>query len=129
MRSGSKWRPPLSRSMCCRWGQPGGCWSGQRFDGVCGAAAASVGELAGRCLAPAPDGVDRHSLLFGGQSGLRLLGNPALLLFGRLIHGYGLSNYTTASNAFLADITPPRRRAEAIGLYSVVFDIGLIVGP
>ena len=38
-----------------------------------------------------------------------------LLLMGRALHGFGLSNYSTASSAFLADIAPPRRRAEAMG--------------
>jgi len=52
-----------------------------------------------------------------------------LLLLGRFIHGFGLSNYSTASSAFLADISPPRRRAEAMGYYSVAMDMGLLGGP
>jgi MFS family permease len=52
-----------------------------------------------------------------------------LMLISRVIHGYGLSNYSTASGAFLADIAPPRRRAEAMGYYSVAMDIGLLGGP
>lgn len=52
-----------------------------------------------------------------------------ILLISRIVHGFGLSNYTTASSAFVADITPPRRRAEALGYYSVVMDIGLLGGP
>jgi MFS family permease len=58
-----------------------------------------------------------------------LFGSLPLLLFGRIIHGFGLSNYSTASSAFLADIAPPSRRAEAMGYYSVAFDIGLLAGP
>ena len=52
-----------------------------------------------------------------------------LLVLGRVVHGFGLANYTTAANAYLADIAPPRRRAEAIGWYAVAMDVGLIVGP
>ena len=52
-----------------------------------------------------------------------------MMLISRVIHGFGLSNYSTASSAFLADIAPPRRRAEAMGLYSVAMDIGLLGGP
>jgi MFS family permease len=52
-----------------------------------------------------------------------------LMLISRVIHGFGLSNYSTASGAFLADIAPPRRRAEAMGYYSVAMDIGLLGGP
>jgi len=58
-----------------------------------------------------------------------LFGSLPLLLFGRALHGFGLSNYSTASSAFLADIAPPRRRAEAMGYYSIAMDIGLLGGP
>jgi MFS family permease len=52
-----------------------------------------------------------------------------LILISRIIHGYGLSNYSTASSAFLTDITPRQRRAEAVGYYAVAWDIGLLAGP
>lgn len=58
-----------------------------------------------------------------------LFGSLPLLLTGRIIHGFGLSNYSTASNAFLADIAPSSRRGEAMGYYAVAFDIGLLAGP
>ncbi|HLH75073.1 MAG TPA: MFS transporter [Chloroflexota bacterium] len=58
-----------------------------------------------------------------------LAGSVPVLVLGRILHGYGLSNYTTAANAYLADIAPPRRRAEAIGFYAAAADIGLITGP
>ena len=56
-------------------------------------------------------------------------GSVPVLILGRIVHGYGLSNYTTAANAYLADIAPPRRRAEAIGFYAAAADVGLITGP
>jgi MFS family permease len=52
-----------------------------------------------------------------------------LLLISRVLHGFGLSNYSTASSAFLADIAPPHRRAEAMGFYAITMDIGLLGGP
>ncbi len=58
-----------------------------------------------------------------------LFGALPLLLVSRVIHGFGLSNYSTGSSAFLADIAPPSRRAEAMGYYSVAMDIGLLGGP
>ena len=58
-----------------------------------------------------------------------LAGSVSTLLLGRVVHGFGLCNYTTASNAYLADIAPPGRRAQAIGLFSSTMDIGLIIGP
>ena len=58
-----------------------------------------------------------------------LFGSLPLLLLGRALHGFGLSNYSTASSAFLADIAPPRRRAEAMGYYAIAMDVGLLGGP
>jgi MFS family permease len=52
-----------------------------------------------------------------------------LILISRILHGYGLSNYSTASSAFLTDLAPRQRRAEAVGYYAVAWDIGLLAGP
>jgi MFS family permease len=52
-----------------------------------------------------------------------------LLLVGRFIHGFGLCAYTTASNAYIADIAPIRRRGEAVGFFAASQAIGLILGP
>jgi len=51
------------------------------------------------------------------------------LLLGRLVHGLGLSCYSTAANAYIADIAPFRRRAEAVGLFTAMQAMGLIIGP
>ena len=51
------------------------------------------------------------------------------LFLGRVIHGVGISSYTTAANAYIADIAPSKRRAEAMGLFAVTTSLGLIVGP
>ena len=58
-----------------------------------------------------------------------LAGSIPFLLLGRFVHGFGLSCYTTASNAYVADIAPLRRRAEAVGIFAAAQAVGLIVGP
>jgi MFS family permease len=52
-----------------------------------------------------------------------------LLLVGRFVHGFGLSCYTTASTAYIADIAPLQRRAEAVGMFAAAQAMGLIIGP
>ncbi|MBP1777286.1 MAG: transporter [candidate division NC10 bacterium] len=58
-----------------------------------------------------------------------LAGSIPLLVLGRFVHGFGLSCYTTAANAYVADIAPLRRRGEAMGFFSAAQAVGLIVGP
>ena len=57
-----------------------------------------------------------------------LFGSLPLLLIGRVIHGFGLSNYSTGSSAFLADIAPPGR-GRGHGLLLDCNGIGLLGGP
>ncbi len=52
-----------------------------------------------------------------------------VLLLGRIVNGFGLCCYTTAANAYVADIAPVKRRAEAVGIFSAAQALGLIVGP
>jgi MFS family permease len=58
-----------------------------------------------------------------------LAGSIPLLVLGRLVQGFGLSCYGTASNAYVADISPLKRRAEAVGLFSAAQAVGYIIGP
>ncbi|HEX2923315.1 MAG TPA: MFS transporter [Chloroflexota bacterium] len=58
-----------------------------------------------------------------------LAGSIPGLLLGRILHGFGLSCSTTASNAYIADIAPRKRRAEAMGIFAAMHDLGLITGP
>jgi MFS family permease len=58
-----------------------------------------------------------------------LAGSIPFLLFGRLVHGLGLSCYNTAAYAYMADIAPPKRRGEAMGLFSSAFALALVIGP
>ena len=58
-----------------------------------------------------------------------LAGSIPFLLLGRFVNGFGLCCYTTASNAYVADIAPLKQRAEAVGLFAAAQALGLIAGP
>lgn len=61
-------------------------------------------------------------LLFG-------LGGALWVLFlSRLIDGFTGGNISTAS-AYLADVTPPEKRARNFGLLGMAFGLGFILGP
>ncbi|RME14638.1 MAG: MFS transporter [Alphaproteobacteria bacterium] len=51
-----------------------------------------------------------------------------LLLVGRLVAGAAGASYITAS-AYVADITPPERRAARFGLIGATYGIGFVMGP
>jgi DHA1 family tetracycline resistance protein-like MFS transporter len=51
-----------------------------------------------------------------------------ILFLGRLISGITSSSFTTA-NAYIADVTPPEKRAANFGMIGVAFGVGFIVGP
>lgn len=50
------------------------------------------------------------------------------LLLGRVISGICASSFTTAG-AYIADVSPPEKRAGAYGMMGAAFGIGFIVGP
>jgi MFS transporter, DHA1 family, tetracycline resistance protein len=50
------------------------------------------------------------------------------LFVGRLIAGIGGASITTAT-AYIADISPPEKRAQNFGLVGVAFGLGFIIGP
>jgi DHA1 family tetracycline resistance protein-like MFS transporter len=52
----------------------------------------------------------------------------AMLFAGRILAGITGASYSTAT-AYIADITPPDRRAQTFGLIGVAFGMGFIVGP
>jgi len=70
------------------------------------------------------------SLLGLGLDYFLLAGAPSItwLVVGRLIAGIGGASFTTAS-AYIADITPPEKRAQNFGLIGMAFGIGFIIGP
>lgn len=50
------------------------------------------------------------------------------LLLGRIISGITASSFSTAG-AYIADITPPEKRAQSFGMMGVAFGLGFVVGP
>ena len=51
-----------------------------------------------------------------------------LLFIGRIISGITAASFST-SNAYVADVTPPHKRAQAFGMMGMAFGIGFIVAP
>src|SRR5690606_16870605 len=50
------------------------------------------------------------------------------LLVGRIISGVTSAGFTTA-NAYVADVTPPEKRAKSYGMIGAAFGVGFIIGP
>ena len=50
------------------------------------------------------------------------------LFVGRVISAITSASFTTA-NAYIADVTPPEKRAAAFGMIGMAFGIGFIIGP
>ncbi len=61
-------------------------------------------------------------LLFGAAHSL------IVLYLSRLLAGIGAGNFS-AAQAYIADITPPEKRAQRYGLIGVAFGLGFIIGP
>ncbi len=51
-----------------------------------------------------------------------------LLFIGRVISGITSASFSTA-NAYIADITPPEKRAQAFGMVGMAFGLGFIIAP
>jgi len=82
------------------------------------------------------DSWGRRPLLFVGlgifalSSALYGLARSILPLMGlRLFHGLGIAAFTTAYMALVADLAPPARRGEVIGLASLSTPMSLLVAP
>jgi MFS transporter, DHA1 family, tetracycline resistance protein len=50
------------------------------------------------------------------------------LLVGRLLAGITAASITTA-NAYIADVTPPEKRAAGFGILGAAFGLGFVIGP
>lgn len=50
------------------------------------------------------------------------------LFIGRVISGITASSFSTAG-AYIADVTPPEKRAAGFGMIGVAFGVGFIIGP
>ena len=70
------------------------------------------------------------SLLFTSVEYVILATAPSVgwLFFGRVLTGITGASFTAAS-AYIADISPPEKRAQNFGLIGAAFGIGFIIGP
>ena len=59
---------------------------------------------------------------------MALAPNLAWLFVGRIISGMTSASFSTAF-AYVADVTPPEKRAASFGLLGAAFGLGFIVGP
>jgi MFS transporter, DHA1 family, tetracycline resistance protein len=59
---------------------------------------------------------------------MALAPNLIWLFAGRVLSGIASANMTAAS-AYIADVTPPEKRAKAFGLLGSAFGLGFILGP
>ncbi len=59
---------------------------------------------------------------------MALAPNLAWLLIGRVVSGITAANATAAS-AYVADVTPPDKRAAAFGMIGAAFGTGFVLGP
>jgi len=59
---------------------------------------------------------------------MALVESLPLLFIGRVISGITSASFSTA-NAYLADVTPPEKRAQAFGMVGMAFGLGFIVAP
>lgn len=58
-----------------------------------------------------------------------IISSIAGFFFLRLIHGFSTGFKPTATAAYVADIIPPNRWGEALGMHGLAFSIGSAIGP
>jgi len=59
---------------------------------------------------------------------MALVNTLPLLFIGRVISGITAASFST-SNAYVADVTPPEKRAAAFGVLGIAFGIGFTIAP
>ena len=59
---------------------------------------------------------------------MALVNTLPLLFIGRIISGITAASFSTA-NAYVADVTPPEKRAQAFGMIGMAFGLGFIIAP
>ncbi len=100
----------------------GTCWAAMQF-------------LFSPALGALSDRFGRRPIILLSNFGLGLdyiimAAAPSLvwLLAGRIVSGITAASITTSS-AYIADVTPPERRAKAFGLIGAAFGVGFVLGP
>ena len=59
---------------------------------------------------------------------MALVNTLPLLFIGRVISGITSASFS-ASNAYVADVTPPEKRAQAFGVLGIAFGVGFVIAP
>lgn len=103
--------------------------------GVFGFAWALMQFLASPVLGALSDRFGRRPVVLLSNFGLgvdyvlmALAPSLSWLFVGRVISGVTAASYPTAS-AYIADVTPPEKRAQSFGMLGAAFGLGFIVGP
>jgi MFS transporter, DHA1 family, tetracycline resistance protein len=63
-----------------------------------------------------------------GMAALGLANNLTLIFAARIFSGIATANIAVAQ-AYIADVTPPERRARGMGIIGMAFGLGFIIGP
>jgi MFS family permease len=108
-------------------------------DAAVGGITASFGATSLLCRPLAGWGTDRYgrrpfmlagSLIFAIASlAYAWTSGVVGMILVRLLHGTGMGLYPTAASAMVADLTPPHRRGEILGLYGAAGSLALAIGP
>lgn len=103
--------------------------------GVFGAAWAAMQFIASPVLGALSDRYGRRPIILLSCLGqavdfavMALAPSVGWLLVGRVLSGASSANIA-AANAYIADVTPPARRAAAFGISGVAAAIGFVLGP
>src|SRR5437773_4591177 len=102
--------------------------------GIFGTAFAFIQFLSAPFLGALADRFGRRPVILLSNLGLgadyvvmALAPTIPILFVGRLISGITSSSFSTAG-AYVADVTPPEKRAARFGMLGVAFGIGFIIG-
>ena len=106
-----------------------------RTYGLFGSAWAAMQFFASPFLGALSDRFGRRPIILLSIAGLgldyvfmALAPSVGWLFVGRVISGFTSASFATAA-AYIADVTPPDRRAKSFGLIGAAFGLGFVLGP